>query len=84
MFGPHISTDRAAILDEVVKAYGAGIMSLETGVRMLMDAGYPVEDAAEEIDRIQSRAFAAAGLLADVTGDNAAVREYLGLPEVTP
>ncbi|GAA1353689.1 hypothetical protein [Streptomyces beijiangensis] len=82
MFGPHTPTDRAAILEEVVKAYEAGIMSLETGVRMLMDAGYPVEDAQEEIDRIQARAFAAAGLLADATGDNAVVREFLGLPEV--
>ncbi|MFD9602884.1 hypothetical protein [Streptomyces sp. NPDC059970] len=80
-FGPHTPTDRAAILEEVVKAVGAGVMSLETGVRMLMDAGYPIEDASEEIARTQARAFEQAARLADATGDNAAVRDYLGLPE---
>ncbi|GHA51307.1 hypothetical protein GCM10010329_86440 [Streptomyces spiroverticillatus] len=59
-------------------------MSLETGVRMLMDAGYPVEDVSEEIERIQSRAFDAAARLADATNDAAVVREYLGLPEADP
>lgn len=84
MFGPHTPTDRAAVLDEVVKAYEAGVFSLETAVRMLMDAGYPIEDATEEIERIQSRQFAAAGPFADATGDNTAVREYLGLPKAEP
>ncbi|MEH0588080.1 hypothetical protein QA942_29995 [Streptomyces sp. B21-106] len=51
---------------------------------MLMDAGYPIDDAQEEIERIQKRAFDAAARLADATGDNAAVREYLGLPEADP
>ncbi|MEW2082022.1 hypothetical protein [Streptomyces sp. NPDC005283] len=45
---------------------------------MLQDAGYPIEDAQQEIERIQ--AFEAAARLA-ATGDNAAVRAYLGLPE---
>lgn len=30
---------------------------LETAVRMLQDAGYPIEDVADEIDGIQSRSF---------------------------
>ncbi|MFD8509770.1 hypothetical protein ACFV27_01290 [Streptomyces antimycoticus] len=80
MWGPHTPTDRAAVLDEVVKGVGAGVLSVETGVRMLMDAGYPIDDAREEIERIQKRAFDAAARLADATGDNRAVREYLGLP----
>ncbi|MFJ7422758.1 hypothetical protein ACIQXD_29765 [Streptomyces uncialis] len=83
-FGPHTPTDRAAILDEVVKGVAASVFSLETGVRMLMDAGYPIEDVSEEIERIQTRAFEQAARLADATGDNAAVREYLGLPEADP
>ncbi|MCZ4098276.1 hypothetical protein [Streptomyces sp. H39-C1] len=81
MWGPHTPTDRAAILDEVVKAVGASVLSVETGIRMLIDAGYPIDDAQAEIERIQARAFEAAARLADATGDNAAVREYLGLPE---
>jgi hypothetical protein len=67
---------------DVVQGYEAGVFSLETAVRMLQEAGYPVEDIAEEIERIQKRAFDQAARLADATGDNGAVREYLGLPEV--
>ncbi|MFE9770671.1 hypothetical protein ACFYOV_03095 [Streptomyces sp. NPDC005931] len=82
MWGAHTPTDRAAVLDEVVKGVGAGVLSVETGVRMLIDAGYPIDDAQGEIKRIQARAFEAAARLADATGDNAAVRKYLGLPDV--
>ncbi|MEU7017256.1 hypothetical protein [Streptomyces sp. NPDC046385] len=80
MWGPHTPTDRAAVLDEVVKGVGAGVLSVETGVKMLTDAGYPIDNARDEIMRIQSRAFEAAVRLADATGDNAAVRQYLHLP----
>ncbi|MEK2474080.1 hypothetical protein [Streptomyces noursei] len=55
VFGPHMPTDRQAILDEVVKGVGAGVFSLETGIRMLQDAGYPIEDAREEVARITAR-----------------------------
>ncbi|WP_369387175.1 hypothetical protein AB5J72_05810 [Streptomyces sp. CG1] len=54
VFGPHTPTDRTAILDEAVKGVSAGVLSLETGVRMLQDAGYPIDDAWEEVDRIMS------------------------------
>lgn len=67
----------------MVKGYTNGVLSLETAVRMLMDAGYPVEDASEEVGRIQARAFEAAARLADATGDNTAVRHFLGLGEVS-
>ncbi|OIJ97753.1 hypothetical protein BIV25_13170 [Streptomyces sp. MUSC 14] len=55
-WAPHTPTDRAAVLDEVVTAYGAGVMSLETAVQMLLDAGYPVEDASQEVARIRAKA----------------------------
>ncbi|MFF4403053.1 hypothetical protein [Streptomyces sp. NPDC001404] len=55
VFGPHTPTDRAAVLDEVVTDVTAGVMSLETAIRMLQDAGYPIEDAREEVQRIDSR-----------------------------
>ncbi|MFI6050409.1 hypothetical protein ACIBCO_09990 [Streptomyces violascens] len=84
MWGPHTPTDRAAVLEEVVKGVGAGVLSVETGIRMLIDAGYPIEDAQQEIERIQHRAFEAAAHLADATGDNGAVRKYLGLPDADP
>ncbi|MFD8209660.1 hypothetical protein ACFV2S_25090 [Streptomyces sp. NPDC059695] len=48
-------------------------------MKMLVDAGYPIDDPQAEIARIQARAFESAARLADATGDNAAVRAYLGL-----
>ncbi|WP_327421172.1 hypothetical protein OG763_09980 [Streptomyces sp. NBC_01230] len=64
--------------------HGAGVFSLETAVRMLQEAGYPVKDVAEEVERIQRRSFDQAARLADATADNAAVREYLGMPKADP
>ncbi|MET8679984.1 hypothetical protein ABZW18_20970 [Streptomyces sp. NPDC004647] len=55
-WAPHTPTDRAAVLEEVVQAYGAGVLSLETAVAMLMDAGYPIKDASQEVARIRARA----------------------------
>ncbi|MGW8329879.1 hypothetical protein ACWGLE_18485 [Streptomyces sp. NPDC055897] len=63
MWGPHTPTDRAAVLDEVVKGVGASVLSVETGIRMLIDAGYPIEDTQREIERIEHRAFDAAARL---------------------
>ncbi|MFE2533090.1 hypothetical protein [Streptomyces sp. NPDC059371] len=60
---------------------GAGVLSVETWVRMLIDAGYPIGDAQVEIGRIQSRAFEAVVRRSDATGDSDAVRTYLGLPK---
>ncbi|MGX1909288.1 hypothetical protein ACWIID_10530 [Streptomyces phaeochromogenes] len=54
VFGPHTPTDRTAILEEVVRGVTAGVLSLETGIRMLQDAGYPIEDARQEVERIRA------------------------------
>lgn len=83
-WGPHTPTDRAAILDEAVRGVGAGVLSLETGVRMVQNAGYPIDDAQKEIELIQKRAFDAAARLADATGDNAAVRACLEMSADAP
>ncbi|MEU6421111.1 hypothetical protein [Streptomyces spiralis] len=83
-WGAHTPTDRTTVLNDVVQGYEAGVFSLETAVRMLQEAGYPIDDIAEEIERIQTRAFDQAARLADATGDNTVVREYLGLPEADP
>ncbi|MEU5683619.1 hypothetical protein DEJ48_36805 [Streptomyces venezuelae] len=55
VFGPHTPTDRSAILEEVVKGVTAEVLALETGIRMLQDAGYPIDDAREEVVRITER-----------------------------
>ncbi|WP_073947634.1 phage portal protein [Streptomyces kebangsaanensis] len=84
VWGAHTPTDRASVLKDVTEGYVAGVFSLETAVRMLQEAGYPIDDVAKEIERIQKRAFDQAARLADATGDNGAVREYLQLPEADP
>ncbi|MFE3196788.1 hypothetical protein [Embleya sp. NPDC059237] len=83
-FGPHTPTDKAAILDQVCLGVQANVLSLETGLRMLQAAGFPIDDVAEEVRLIQGRSFDAASRLADATGDAGAVRTYLGLPDVEP
>ncbi len=55
-WAPHTPTDRGAVLEEVVKAYGAGLLSLETAVMMLLEAGYPIKDASQEVERIRAKA----------------------------
>ncbi|MER6610145.1 hypothetical protein ABT282_30605 [Streptomyces sp. NPDC000927] len=55
-WAPHTPTDRAAVLEEVVTAYGAGVLSLETAVTMLLEAGYPIKDASQEMARIRAKA----------------------------
>jgi hypothetical protein len=84
VWGTHTPTDRTTVLSDVTAGYAAGVFSLETAVRMLQEAGYPIDDVAEEIERIQKRAFDQASRLADATGDNGAVREFLGLPDADP
>ncbi|MFJ8677230.1 hypothetical protein [Streptomyces sp. NPDC093589] len=78
-WGSYKPTDKAATLEMVRGGVKDGVMSLETAVRLLDEAGFPIYDIGEEIERIQSRAFAAAKDLADATGDSGAVGDFLGL-----
>ncbi|CAL9578334.1 hypothetical protein [Streptomyces sp. enrichment culture] len=55
-WAPYTPTDRGAVLEEVVKAYGAGVLSLETAVTLLLEAGYPIKDASQEVARIRAKA----------------------------
>jgi hypothetical protein len=52
-FGAYLPTDLSAALDLVARGVQAGVLSLETGVRLLVDAGFPIEDAALEVERIR-------------------------------
>ncbi|MFB7239339.1 hypothetical protein ACFCXK_31735 [Streptomyces sp. NPDC056269] len=72
-FGPYNPTDKAAVLTQVTEAFGAGVMSLETAVRMLRESGWPIDDIEDEITQIQSRRFEQARFLADATGSTEAV-----------
>lgn len=83
-FGNYLPTDADAVLTRVTTGFNAGVLSLETGLKMLMEAGFPIEDAAEEMLRIQHRDWEGANRLVDVTGDANDGREYLGLEPKDP
>lgn len=78
VFGPYTPTDRQAVLDQVALGVEKGVLSKETGIRMLMEAGFPIEDATEELKRIDARAFEEARALADALGNPTEVARFLG------
>ncbi|MEW2300018.1 hypothetical protein AB0958_08555 [Streptomyces sp. NPDC006655] len=55
-FGAYLPADLSAALDLVVRGVQGGVLTLETGVRLLVEAGFPIEDAALEVERIRARA----------------------------
>ncbi|MFC9891429.1 hypothetical protein [Streptomyces pilosus] len=78
VFGPYKPTDKAGILEQVTGGVDRGVISKETGIRMLMEAGFPIEDAEEELKRIDARSFAAARDLADALGNPDETARFLG------
>lgn len=51
-FGPFLPSDKKAAMDLVVQGLTAKSISLETAVQMLIMAGFPIEDAKDEVERI--------------------------------
>ncbi|WP_030756575.1 hypothetical protein [Streptomyces sp. NRRL F-5135] len=86
IYGPYTPTDRDAVLQQVTTGVEKGVLSLETAVRMLTEAGFPIDDMEKEIEQIQSRAFAQARDLADALGNPDEVADFLGrkAPEQPP
>ena len=76
--GPYTPTDKAAVLEEVATARKAGLISLETAIRRLQDIGWPIDDAEDEIRRIDARSFEDARNLADALGNTDEVAAFLG------
>lgn len=77
-FGSFLPQDQAAAVTTVTQLLEKHAISVETAVAILVAAGLPIEDTAEEVDRIQSRDFEGANKLLDATGDEDAVFDYLG------
>lgn len=78
VFGPYTPTDKHAVLEQVALGVEKRVLSKETGITMLIEAGFPIDDAAEELKRIDSRAFAEARDLADALGNPDEVAAFLG------
>lgn len=84
VMGSFLPQDQQAAVTQVTALYAAKSISIETAIRMLMDAGLPIESVLEEVRRIQERDFEAANALLDATGDKEAVAEFLGMPAPPP
>lgn len=80
--GSYLPADKQETMTIVMNLYSAKAISLETAVTMLIEAGYPIEDWVEEIERIESRDVGTANELVTMTGDPNVGMRYLGLPEI--
>lgn len=79
-WGGFMPADVAVVVEQVTSLLEAHAISIETAVKMLMDAGLPIDDALEEIKRIQEQDFETAKALLDaLDGDLKPVYERLGL-----
>lgn len=78
VFGPYLPTDVETEIENVVALVGAKIITVETGLRMLVEAGISIDDIADEAQRLRERDFEGANELLLALGDEAAVYEYLG------
>lgn len=85
-FGTFLPADRKETVDLVTQLLQTSppAISLGTAVRMLVEAGFPIEDAGKEIDSIIKNDFSSAGEMLDATGDPNLVRKRLGLPQISP
>lgn len=84
-FGSFLPSDKKETVDLIRQLLTGDrpAISLATAVRMLVEAGFPIEDAAAEVEAILLEDFASAQALLDATGDVNAVRERLNMPPVT-
>lgn len=82
--GASLPADKPAAIDAVKELLPIHAISTATAVRILTEAGLPIDDAEKEVAAIQQEAFEAAVKLVEATGDVEAARSRLGLPERTP
>lgn len=78
-FGSYLPADRTETASIVNQGITGKWMSVETAVQLLVEAGYPVDDATLEIQRIIQNDFTSAKAMLDATADIDAVRLRLGL-----
>lgn len=77
-FGSYLPVDKTATVTHVTALMQAKAISRLTGVKMLIEAGFPISDANEEVARIEREDFDGADSLLAATGDEVAVFDYLG------
>jgi hypothetical protein len=82
-FGTFLPADKSETKELIRSLYEVKAISLETAVKMMMEAGFPIEDLAAEVKLIQESDFEGATQLMGVTADVNIARRYLGLPPIT-
>lgn len=75
--GAFLPSDEAAAVTQVTELLKAKAISLDTAVQMLINAGLPIEDAAEEVRKIKELMFDEAVKLLEALGDEEAVADFL-------
>jgi hypothetical protein len=83
-FGSYMPSDLPGVVDTITRLLAAKAISTITAVTMLVEAGLPIEDAGEEVERIRRENFEAAVALLEASGDEDAVRSYLDLEGPPP
>lgn len=79
-FGSFLPSDEAgavSMVKELLSVKPLPAISLETAIQILINAGMPVEDAAEEVRKIEERAFEQATMLLDALGSEEEVAKFL-------
>lgn len=83
-FGSYLPSDLPGVVDTVTRLLTAKAISRRTALAMLVEAGLPIEDASEELVRIEAEDLDAANALLEATGDEQVVRDRLGLEGPPP
>jgi hypothetical protein len=78
-FGSFLPSDQAEAVSNVTELWDRPnpAISLETAITMLINAGFPIEDAHEELLRINRESYGRAIQLLEATGSEVAVRALL-------
>ncbi|MBO0863461.1 MAG: hypothetical protein J2P16_00105 [Mycobacterium sp.] len=84
--GSYLPSDRGAAAADVAKLISAKAISKQSGVTLLVDAGFGIDDAHHEVDRIRADDPGAAYQVAEATGSEELAADWLGLdlPERPP
>ena len=81
-YGSYLPSDRQEISSIIAQGMQNHSMSIETAVALMVQAGYPIDDAKAEVTRIVSQNYDAAAKALDATGDINYSRELLGLDPI--
>lgn len=76
-FGSFLPVDKSMAVESVCKLYDAKIISRHTAIELLIEAGFTIDDADEEVRRVEREDFEGAEALLGATGDEDAVFELL-------